>query len=88
MPTNRIDFDGDWTPDEQRLLTHAIEDAEALEGRRTAGPWTCYCKRLDGLTVYVAHRSGWPRVLHAYGATELSFKILFFGQEHEACFTA
>ncbi len=86
MQTLQIHFDGDWTPDEKHVLVRAIEDAEALRRpapskRRAGGPWICYCKRLRGTSVYMAHRSGWSLVLHAYGASALGTKILLFGQQ-------
>ena len=89
MPSStalRIRFDGDWTPVEQRVLECAIADAEGLQEPAmteppTVMPWLCYCKRLDGLTVYLAHRTGWPRVLYAYGPHTLGLRILLFSQE-------
>ena len=80
----RIFFDGDWTKVEQRVLERAILDAEALQGGDLAARlcdqlWFCYCKRLDGMAVYVAHRVGWMKVLHAYGVAALSLKILLSG---------
>ena len=85
-PTLRIRFDGDWTEAEQHVLTCAIADAEGLQSPAAteppaATPWLCYCKRLDGLTVYLAHRAGWQRVLHAYGPHALGLRILFFSEE-------
>ena len=81
-----IRFDGDWTPAEQRLLEGAIADAERFQEPvvtepRTVTPWLCYCKRLDGLTRYLAHRAGWPCALHAYGPHALGLQILLFSQE-------
>ena len=82
----RIHFDGEWTPSARRILERAIADAEALHRseRGEGGPalrWFCYCKRLGGMTVYIAHRVGWMTVLHAYEATELGEKILLFEEE-------
>ncbi len=80
---HRIHFDGEWTTSARRILERAIDDAEALhrsergEGR-PALQWFCYCKRLGGMTVYIAHRVGWMTVLHVYEATELGEKILLF----------
>ena len=79
-----IRFEGDWIEAEKRILQGAISDAEGLDLPVTAreyvpGPWMCYCKRLAGMTAYIAHRSGWTHVLHAYGAAELGLKILFVG---------
>ncbi len=80
----RIIFDGDWTPVEQGVLERAIADAESLHGSDVPDRdrlWFCYCKRLDGTAVYMAHRVGWMRVLHAYGAVELGLKIRQFDEE-------
>ena len=79
-----IRFEGDWTGAEKRILQGAISDAEGLDHPFTAPgraprPWLCYCKRLSGMTAYIAHRAGWTHVLHAYGAAELGLKILFVG---------
>ena len=81
-----IRFDGDWTPTEQRLVERAIADAEGLDDlteppHRAARTWLCYCKRLSGMTVYMAHRAGWRRVLYDYGPQALSLRILFFSRE-------
>ncbi len=80
---HRIHFDGEWTTPARRILERAIATAEALHRsergqRRPASQWFCYCKRLGGTTVYIAHRIGWRTVLHAYGATKLGEKILLF----------
>ena len=77
-----IRFEGDWTEAEKRILQGAIMDAQGLNHPVAApgyvpGPWLCYCKRLSGMTAYMAHRAGWTHVLHAYGAAELGLKILF-----------
>ena len=77
-----IRFEGDWTDEEKRILTDAIADAENLEASSLGHariPWLCFCKRLSGIAVYLAHRAGWDEVMHAYGATELGLKILFVG---------
>ena len=84
--TYRIFFDGDWTKIEQRAVERAIADAEALRGhdlvaRLADQLWFCYCKRLDTMAVYVAHRVGWMKVLHAYRVSDLGLKILLFDQE-------
>jgi len=79
---HRIHFDGAWTLSARRILERAIADAEVYRSERGEGrpalQWFCYCKRLGGMTVYIAHRVGWMTVLHAYGATELGEKILLF----------
>ena len=85
-PTLRVRFDGDWTPAEQHVLTCAIADAEGLREPAATEPpavepWLCYCKRLNGFTVYMAHRAGWQRVLYAYGPHALGLRILFFSEE-------
>ncbi len=82
----RIHFDGDWTQAEQHVLACAIADVEGLQApTATESPavtsWLCYCKRLDGLTVYLAHRAGWQRMLHAYGPHALGLRILLFSQQ-------
>ena len=79
-----IHFEGAWTEAEKRILRSAITDAEELPLPSTAWAagsrsWLCYCKRLDGMTAYMAHRAGWDRVLCAYGAAELGLKILDVG---------
>ena len=79
-----IHFEGAWTEAEKRLLRSAITDVEGLELSSTvwaARPrsWLCYCKRLAGMTAYMAHRAGWDRVLCAYDAAELGLKILDVG---------
>ncbi len=84
MPTHAIRFEGDWTRAEQNLLSCAIEDAEALHPGPAAAPWLCYCKRCGGLAVYVAHRPGWPRLLHADNVLDLSFQILFLDEPDPA----
>ena len=79
-----IFFDGDWTQVEQRILERAIADADASCGSDLPDRdrlWFCYCKRLGDAAVYMAHRVGWMRVLHAYGAAELGLKILLFNEE-------
>ena len=82
----QICFEGDWTTTERRILTGAIADTERLYASTTAldlapRPWLCYCKRLSGVAVYVAHRAGWGRILHAYAAIDLGLKILFIGDQ-------
>ena len=86
--THSIRFDGDWTPTERRLVESAIADAEGLDVPVSMEPhgtlnrsWLCYCKRLSGLTVYMAHRAGWRRVLYAYGPQTLGLRILLFSRE-------
>ena len=79
-----IRFEGDWTEPEKRILRGAIADVEGLPLPTTAQAttdrsWMCYCKRLAGMTAYVAHRAGWDRVLSAAGAAELGLKILDVG---------
>ena len=77
-----IHFEGAWTEAEKRLLRCAITDVEALRlasAAPAARSWLCYCKRLAGMTAYMAHRAGWDRVLCAYGAAELGLKILDVG---------
>ena len=83
-----VDFEGDWTHTEQQVLSGAIADVEKLaesmpQQRQPAKPWLCYCKRLDGVSVYMAHRTGTNNVLYAYGAVELGLEILAFGTEQE-----
>ena len=80
----RIIFDGDWTSGERRVLERAIADVEALPGSGLPNRdrlWFCYCKRLGTAAVYMAHRVGWVRVLHAYGAAELGLKIRHFNDQ-------
>lgn len=86
--TPSIRFDGDWTPTARHLVENAIADAEGLHGPASTTPdhgpgrsWLCYCKRLSGMTVYMAHRAGWQRVLYAYGPQALGLRILLFSQE-------
>ena len=83
-----IRFDGDWTPTERRLVESAIADAEGLGASNRAEPsggpsrsWLCYCKRLDRMTVYMAHRAGWRRVLCASAPHALGLRIILFSQE-------
>ena len=81
--THRIHFDGEGTPSARRTLERAIAHAEALRPsergkERLVAQWFCYCKRLGGMTVYMAHRVGWMVVLHAFEAAELGEKILLF----------
>ena len=83
-----IRFDGDWTSTERRLVENAIADVEGLgepasnaSGHGPNRSWVCYCKRLNGMTVYMAHRAGWQRVLYAYGPQALGLRILLFSQE-------
>ena len=83
-----VNFEGDWTQTEQQVLNGAIADVEKLAEpmplqRRPAKPWLCYCKRLDGVSVYMAHRPGTNNVLYAYGAVELGLEILAFGTDEE-----
>ena len=82
----RIRFDGDWTKAEERILESAIADAELLQCTAATRPlatgsWLCYCKRLGDATVYMAHRAGWQRVLHAYAAPALGLRIILFSEE-------
>lgn len=84
-----IHFDGDWTETEQRLLERAISDVEKRytptnPKPRLGKPWICYCRRLREMTIYMAHRAGWMRVLHAYSALELGLEIICLGQEEAA----
>ena len=77
-----IHFEGAWTEAEKRLLRSAITDVEERElASAIPAPrsWLCYCKRLAGMTAYMAHRAGWDRVLCAYDAAELGLKILDVG---------
>ena len=81
-----VNFEGDWTQTEQQVLNGAIADVEKLaepipQQRRPATPWLCYCKRLDGVSVYMAYRTGTNNVLYAYGAVELGLEILTFSAE-------
>ena len=77
-----ISFEGDWTDRERRILVGAIADLEYREApaqKYVPLPWSCICKRLSGISVYVAHRARSMHVLHAYGAIELGLKIVCVG---------
>ena len=81
-----VEFEGEWTPREQLVLLGAVADVEKLvdwmpETGCIGKPWLCNRVRLQGLSLFMAHRVGASKVLCAYSAVELSLEILEFGAE-------
>ena len=81
-----VEFEGEWIPREQQMLLGAIADVEQLVNlpphvKSLGKPWLCHCIRLDGVSLYMAHRAGSNQVLCTYGVVQLGLDILEFGVE-------
>jgi hypothetical protein len=74
-----VHFEGSWSPDQQALLSNAIEDFETRwTGDRlleTAPAWVCVAYEVGRSMLFCAHRPYLPNVLAAESARGLARRV-------------
>ncbi len=77
--TQRVHFEGPWTPDQQQRVSAAVEDFEAVhpEGPFFGGcpSWVCVRHDFESTSLFCAHRTQLPTVLSSTTAEDLAQAI-------------